>query len=119
MNAFLDTLDLARRMEDRGISPQHAEGIAEAIKTVWLSYDEASRREIATSAEVRETELNLQKEIEQVRSDLRETELRLQKEIDQVRAEIQKSKYSLLRWQIGGWRTLAAIMAKGFGWIGF
>ena len=27
--------------------------------------------------------------------------------------------YDLLKWQIGGWVALAAIMAKGFGWIGF
>lgn len=25
----------------------------------------------------------------------------------------------LLKWQIGGWVALAAIMAKGFGWLGF
>jgi len=32
---------------------------------------------------VRETELRLQKEIEQVRADLRQTELQLKKEIEQ------------------------------------
>lgn len=43
---------------------------------------------------------------------LRELEMRLQKKIEEA-------KYSLLKWQIGGWIALAAIMAKGFGWIGF
>jgi hypothetical protein len=55
--------------------------------------------DLATQAHVRETELRLQKEIEQiraelkadiehVRADLRATELRLQKEIEHVRAEL-------------------------------
>lgn len=39
------------------------------------------------------------------KDDLRETELRL--------------KYSLLKWQLGIAAALAAIMAKGFGWLGF
>ena len=57
------------------------------------SYDEARRKELAT------------------KGDLRETELRLQKEIEKVR-------YDLLKWYIGGWVALAAIMAKGFNWFG-
>ena len=44
-------------------------------------------------------------------------------EVERVRAElktdIEKVKYDLLKWQIGGWLALAAIMAKGFGWLGF
>ena len=40
-------------------------------------------------------------------------------EIEKVRADVEKVKYDLLKWQIGGWLALAAIMAKGFGWLGF
>ena len=50
---------------------------------------------------------------------MRESELSLQKESDKIRDEIEKVKYDLLKWQIGGWVALAAIMAKGFNWIGF
>ena len=99
-------------------------------------------------AEIKETELRLQKEIEivrgqteKVRAELKETELRLQKEIAIVRGEteklraelketelrllneIEKTKNSLLKWQFSIALTititLATIMAKGFGWLGF
>lgn len=66
----------------------------------------------AVKAELRETELRLQKEIEVVRKEIREVDLRLQ-------AQIKESEMRLLKWQIGGWVALAAIMAKGFGWLDF
>ena len=81
-------------------------------------------------AEVKETEARLSIEIENVRAEVKEVEARLSIEIEKVRAEvketearlsvkIEKVKYDLLKWQIGGWVALAAIMAKGFGWLGF
>ena len=87
----------------------------------------------ATKEDLRETELRMQVEIEKVRAEtekvrgetekirleVKETEARLKTEIEKVRGEVEKVKYDLLKWQIGGWIALAAIMAKGFGWIGF
>ena len=98
----------------------------------------------ATGEDLRETELRMQTEIEKIRSEtekirleIKETEAQLRTEIEKVRAEtekvrlevretearlrteIEKVKYDLLKWQIGGWLALAAIMAKGFGWLGF
>lgn len=98
----------------------------------------------ATGEDLRETELRMQTEIEKIRSEtekirleIKETEAQLKAEIEKVRAEtekvrlevretearlrteIEKVKYDLLKWQIGGWLALAAIMAKGFGWLGF
>lgn len=80
----------------------------------------------ATGEDLRETELRMQTEIEKIRSEtekvrleVRETEARLRTEIEKVRGEVEKVKYDLLKWQIGGWVALAAIMAKGFNWIGF
>ena len=98
----------------------------------------------ATREDLRETELRMQTEIEKIRSEtekirleIKETEAQLKTEIEKVRAEtekvrlevretearlrteIEKVKYDLLKWQIGGWLALAAIMAKGFGWLGF
>ena len=71
--------------------------IAEAFERLDERYPHLP--DLATRGHVRETELRLQKEIEQVRADLkadieqvradlRETELRLQKEIEQVRADL-------------------------------
>ncbi len=114
-----DTLAYARKFEEAGFTRQQAEAQADAMRQqaeVQVSalreaiekYDEAGRRELAAKADVRESELRLQKEIEKVRA-----------EIERVRAETEKVKYDLLKWQIGGWVALAAIMAKGFNWIGF
>ena len=66
----------------------------------------------ATKEDLQETELRTRVEIEKVRAEVKEVEARLS-------VKIEKVKYDLLKWQIGGWVALAAIMAKGFGWLGF
>ena len=96
-----DTLACARKLEEAGFTRQQAEAQADAMREANEKYDEAGRRELTAKA------------------DVRESELRLQKEIEKIRAETEKVKYDLLKWQIGGWVALAAIMAKGFNWIGF
>ena len=40
-------------------------------------------------------------------------------DIQDVRLEIEKVRSELLKWQLGIGLALAAIMAKGFGWLGF
>lgn len=81
--------------------------IAEAFERLEERYPHLP--DLATQGHVRESELRLQKEIEQnrgdfriefekVRSDLRSTELRLLKEIAEVRAEIVRSRFDLLKW---------------------
>ena len=70
--------------------------------------EEAARAIIETLEKYDEN----QKNAGATKGDLRETELRLQKEIKDM-------ELRLLKWQIGGWVALAAIMAKGFGWLGF
>jgi multidrug resistance efflux pump len=60
--------------------------IAEAFERLKERYPHLP--DLATQGHVRESELRLLKEIEQVRAGLRETELRLKKDIEQVRAEL-------------------------------
>jgi hypothetical protein len=83
--------------------------IAEAFERLEDRYPHLP--DLATQAHVRESELRLQKEIEQVRAELRATELRLQKEIEQVRAdlkldieqlrgEVARAKIDLLKWLV-------------------
>ena len=72
--------------------------IAEAFERLEERYPQLP--DLATQAHLRETELRLQKEIEQVRAELRETELRLQKEIEGVRREIVQVKVDLLKWLV-------------------
>jgi chromosome segregation ATPase len=60
--------------------------IAEAFERLEERYPHLP--DLATQSHVRESELRLQKDIEQVRAELRATELRLHGEIEQVRAEL-------------------------------
>lgn len=88
--------DDGKRLE-KAIGEEAARAIIETLE----KYDENQKNAVAT------------------KGDLRETELRLQKEIESLRVEMKASELRLLKWQIGGWVALAAIMAKGFGWLGF
>ena len=94
-----DTLAYSKTLQDARMPVEQADALARVQKAAIE--DMLSTKEWATKA------------------DLRETELRLQAEIEKVRAEVQQNKYDLLKWQIAGWVALAAIMAKGFGWLGF
>ena len=62
--------------------------IAEAFERLEERYPHLP--DLATQGHLRESELRLKKDIEQVRADLRETELRLKKDIEQLRAELKK-----------------------------
>ncbi len=103
-----DSLGYVRKLEEAGFTRQQAEAQAEAMREQLEAqrtalqreldkYDEASRRELATKGDVQDVRL----EIEKVKSEIKATELRL------------------LKWQFGIGFALAAIMAKGFGWLGF
>ena len=46
-------------------------------------------------------------------------ELATKGDIQEIRLEIKALELRLLKWQIGIALALAAIMAKGFGWLGF
>jgi predicted nucleic acid-binding Zn-ribbon protein len=72
----------------RDLGEDKASALAEFVEYV-------ESRKSATSEELKETELRLQKEIEQVRKELKETELKLQKEIEQVRKELKETELRL------------------------
>ena len=69
--------------------------------------------------EIAANKAELKADIAGIDARLRETELHLQKEIVQVRSEMQKVKYDMLKWQLGVGLAIIAVVAKGFGWIGF
>lgn len=147
LTATFDSLSYVRKLEESGFTRQQAEVQAEALRqqtdvqaetlrqTEALRgqleaqraalqrelerYDDASRRELATKGDVQDVRL----EIEKVRAELKT-------DIAQVQANVEKVRYDLLRWQLGigaaivsfmlaGFGGIAAIMAKGFHWMGF
>ena len=87
--------------------------IAEAFERLEDRYPHLP--ELATQGHLRETELRLQKEIEQVRLEIaqvrgevekvrgetREIEGRLRLELEKVRGEIAEAKTGIIRWTVG------------------
>ena len=103
-----DSLDYFERLKAAGVPEAQAKVQASVLQTALNMHDETSRKELATKGDVQDVRL----EIEKVRKEIRETELRL------------------IKWQLGiaagivsvmltGFGALVAIMAKGFGWLGF
>jgi len=92
-----DTLGYFEKLTAAGVPEAQAKVQVEVIQGIVRQYDEASRKDLATKGDIQD----------------------VRNEIQDVRLEMQKMKYDLLKWQIGGWLALAAIMAKGFGWLGF
>ena len=92
-----DSLDYTRKLEAGGFTRQQAESQADALRQVLQRYDEAERKDLATKGDMKDLRL----------------------EIEMVRKEIEQAKYAMLKWYIGGWVAMAAIMAKGFHWFGF
>ena len=101
MENVFNSLKFYEDLKAADVPEKQALAHAEAIRAAFAAYDGGRLKEMAT------------------KGDLRETELRLQAEIEKIRAEVKTAEIRLLKWQIGGWLALAAIMAKGFGWLGF
>ena len=69
---------------------RQADAQSAALQRALDRYDEASRRELATKGDIQD-----------------------------VRLEMKSMEMRLLKWQIGLALAIIAIMAKGFGWLGF
>ena len=114
MNALAETFDSLgyfERLKEAGVPEPQARVQADALRqqteaqrvalqSALDRYDEASRRELATKGDIQD-----------------------------VRLEMKAMEMRLLKWQIGlavsivsfmlaGFGGLAAVMAKGFGWLG-
>ena len=76
-----------------------------------------------TRAEVEKVRAELKADIETTRAEVEKVRAELKVDIEKVRADLKsdmaKVKYDLLKWQIGIGIALVAIMATGFGWLGF
>ena len=81
-----DTLGYFERLKAAGMPEQQAKVQVEAMQDVVKSYDETSRRELATKGDIQD----VRNEIQDVRN-----------EIQDVRREIQTVKFEILKWMIG------------------
>lgn len=137
---IFDSQDYARRLEQAGFTPQQAEILKEhgehlraALQPLLRFYEETAHRDLATKGDVMDTRLEIERvraEVEKVRAETEKVRAELKVEIEKVRADLktdiekvraeaEKNKYDLLKWQIGIGLGLVAVMAKGFGWLGF
>ncbi len=82
--------------------------IAEAIERLEERYPHLP--DLATQGHIREAELRLQKEIEQIHAKLRETELRLQKEIAHVKLDLLKWMVPLMFAQVAAIAALVKLL---------
>lgn len=99
-----DTLGYAKKLEAAGFTRAQAEAQAEILR----EQTEAQNSALQKALENRDKELSTKGDIQDVRL-----------EIERVKAEIKATELRLLKWQFGIALALAAIMAKGFGWLGF
>ncbi len=116
--AAFDTLKLARNLRDKAkLTPEQAEGFADAIA-------EAMQGDLATKADLRETEGRLKAGIEATESDLPDGEARLGADIRatksdlretelRLKAEIETAKVEVIKWVFGtvGFQTLVVLGA--------
>ncbi len=102
-------LDLYDRLSSATDDRTRARVIADAFAELEQRYPQLS--DIATQASLKESELKLTKEIEQVRAEIKETELKLTKEIEQVRTTLERSRANILIWSFGFWFTQMVALA--------
>lgn len=128
--ARIDTLGYFDRLTNAGVPEaqariqaelfrEQAEFQAREIQQTIARYDETRRKELATKGDVQDVRLEIEKvraEVEKVRAELKTD---MEKMRTELKTDIEKVRYDLLKWQIGLTLGLGAIMAKGFGWIGF
>jgi len=90
VSVTFDTLGYFEKLKAAGVPDAQAKVQVEAMQDVVRQYDESSRKELATKGDIQD-----------------------------VRLEMKSMEMRLLKWQIGLAVAIIAIMAKGFGWLGF
>ena len=89
-----DPLAYAKKLENAGFTREQADAQSEALSAAFTAWETARLKELATKAD-------------------------LQLETEKLRTEMKAMEIRLLKWQWGIALAMTAIMAKGFGWLGF
>ena len=126
---------------------EYSETLRAALQPLLRFYEETAHKDLATKVDVLDTRLEIERvraetekvraevekvradlkvdientrvEVEKVRAEVEKVRADLKTDIEKIRADAEKNKFDLLKWQIGIGIALVAIMAKGFGWLGF
>ena len=84
-----DTLGYFEKLKDAGFTEKQARVQVEAMQGVVRSYDEASRKELATKGDIQD----VRNEIQDVRNELKQ-------DIQDVRTELANTKHEILKWMM-------------------
>jgi len=83
-----DTLGYFEKLKAAGVPESQAKVQVEAMHDVIKTYDEASRKELATKGDIQD----------------------LRSEIQDVRVDMQAMKHDILRWVVGGFIAQTALI---------
>ena len=125
-----DSPGYSKRLIQVGFSQEQAETLADLTAEMEkIRIAEREKYEAAQKAEREKLEAIRKEEQEKLEAERRNTLatkadiMAVKADIEKVRAElktdIEKVRIDLLKWQIGIAVAILAIMAKGFGWLGF
>ena len=112
---MIDTLQIAKKLQDNGLSQSAAEGLSEVLR-------EFAANELATKNNLKQTEFALQKDMQEIKTelqkDMHEIKTELQKEMHieiqrtkaELQKEIQKSKTQVIMWVAGFFITQTMLL---------
>ena len=93
MNA-LDTLKIARRLQEAGFNEPQAEAVLAAVQEASAVADLATRADLKAEFAALRTELKA--EIAELRSELRQSELRLEAKLEAIKSDILNRVFGLI-----------------------
>ena len=93
--AAFDTLQYFEKLKAAGMPENQAKAQVEAMQGVIKSYDQASRKDLATKGDIQDVRKEMQ--------DLR-------KEIQDVRNEIAETKHEILKWMVTAMLAQTALL---------
>ena len=121
----IDTLQIAKRLRENGLTQSAAEGLSEVFSE-FAAKDLATKNDLlALQNDLKQTELALRNDIKELRDDLKQTELRFQHDLKQtelrlqhdlketelrLQKEIQKTKANIIMWVAGFFITQTLLL---------
>ena len=101
---MIDTLQIAKKLRENGLSQSAAEGLSEVLR-------EFAANELATKNNLKQTEFVLQKEMQEIKTEL-------QKEIRALDIKIERVKSQIIMWTAGfliAQTALLFVLVRSFG----
>lgn len=86
-----DTMEYFEKLKSAGFTEPQARVQGEAMQGVVVSYDETTRKELATKGDIQDVRNELKQDIQNLRNELKQ-------DIQDVRNEMAETKHEILKW---------------------